>query len=72
MPVVGMPVHSASCERNVAGGDIANADAIAGRSSVPRMFSIGDITLLFGGILVVAICFRRTLERRRQDVQTAS
>ena len=36
MPVVGMPVHSASCEPDVAGRDIANADATAGRSSVAR------------------------------------
>jgi hypothetical protein len=28
------------------------------------LFSIGDIALLFGGILIVAICLRRTLERR--------
>src|SRR4029077_1181525 len=29
-------IHSASCEPNVAGRDIANADATAGRSSVAR------------------------------------
>jgi hypothetical protein len=30
------------------------------------LFSIGDITLLFGGTLIVVICLRRTLERTRQ------
>jgi hypothetical protein len=33
------------------------------------MFSIGDIALLFGGILIVAICLRRTLEQARQEVR---
>jgi hypothetical protein len=33
------------------------------------LFSIGDIVLLLGGILIVTICFRRTLEQARQDVR---
>jgi len=33
------------------------------------LFSIGDIALLFGGLLIVAICFRRMLERASQDVR---
>jgi hypothetical protein len=33
------------------------------------LFSIGDIALLGGGILIVAICLRRTLERTRQEVR---
>ena len=72
MPVVGMPstVRPASAMWQEA--TLQTRMPLLADQACLGLFSIGDITLLFGGILVVAICFRRTLERRRQDVQTAS
>ena len=72
MPVVGMPVTVRPASRMWQGATLQTRMPLLADQARLGLFSIGDITLLFGGILVVAICFRRTLERRRQDVQTAS
>ena len=68
MPVVGMPatVHPASPMWQ--GATLQTRMPLLADQAWLGLFSLGDIALLFGGILVVAICFRRTLERRRQDV----
>jgi hypothetical protein len=72
MPVVGMPatVHPASPMWQ--GATLQTRMPLLADQAWLGLFSIGDIILLFGGVLVVAICFRRTLERRRPYVQTAS
>src|ERR1700692_1072850 len=72
MPVVGMPstVHPARPMWQSA--TLQTRMPLLADQARLGLFSIGDIALLFGGILVVAICFRRTLQRRRQDVPTAS
>jgi len=72
MPVVGMPATVRPASPMWQGATSQTRMPLLADQAWLGLFSIGDITLLFGGILVVAICFRRTLERRRQDVQTAS
>lgn len=72
MPVVGMPTTVRPASPMWQGATSQTRMPLLADQAWLGLFSIGDITLLFGGILVVAICFRRTLERRRQDVQTAS
>ena len=72
MPVVGMPSTVRPASPMWQGATFQTRMPLLADQARLGLFSIGDITLLFGGILVVAICFRRTLERRRQDVQTAS
>ena len=72
MPVVGMPATVRPASRMWQGATSQTRMPLLADQARLGLFSVGDITLLFGGILVVAICFRRTLERRRQDVQTAS
>jgi hypothetical protein len=71
MPVVGMPstVRPASAMWQRATLE-TRLPLLADQAGL-GLFSIGDIALLFGGILIVAICLRRRLERVRQDVQTA-
>ena len=72
MPVIGMPSTVRPASPMWHGATLQTRMPLLADQAWLGLFSIGDITLLFGGILVVAICFRRTLERRRQDVQTAS
>ena len=72
MPVVGMPATVRPASPMWQGATLQTRMPLLADQAWLGLFSIGDITLLFGGILVVAICFRRTLERRRQDAQTAS
>jgi hypothetical protein len=62
MPVVGMPstVHPASPMWESATFQ-TRLPLLADQARL-GLFSIGDIALLGGGILIVAICFRRTME----------
>ena len=63
MPVVGMPssVHPASPMWRAA-SSTTRLPFLADQARF-GLFSIGDIALLFGGILVVAICLQRTKKR---------
>jgi hypothetical protein len=72
MPVVGMPATVRPASPMWQGATLQTRMPLLADQAWLGLFSIGDITLLFGGILVVAICFRRTLERRRQEVPTGS
>jgi hypothetical protein len=62
MPVVGMPptLHPANPVWQAA----TSATRLAFLADQARLglFSIGDLVLLSGGILIVAICLRRTLK----------
>ena len=71
MPVVGMPATVRPASPMWQGATLQTRLPLLADQARLGLFSIGDIALLFGGILVVVICLRRTLERRRQDVQTA-
>jgi hypothetical protein len=66
MPVIGMPssVHPASPMWH--GATFQTRLPLLADQARLGLFSIGDIALLFGGILVVAICLRRTLARARR------
>jgi hypothetical protein len=64
MPVIGMPPtlrpvspmwHAATAHTRFS--------ILADRASL-GLFSLGDVVLLFGGAIVIAICIRRTLRRR--------
>ena len=64
MPVVGMPSslrpvspmwHAATAHTRLS--------LLADQASL-GLFSVGDVVLLFGGTLIMAICVRRTLRRR--------
>ncbi len=65
MPVVGMPstVHPASPMWQGATWQ-TRLPLLADQARL-GLFSIGDIALLFGGIVIIAICLRRTLEGNR-------
>jgi hypothetical protein len=64
MPVVGMPptVHPASPLWQ--GATLQTQLPLLADQARLGLFSIGDIALLFGGLLIVAIGLRRTLDRR--------
>ena len=66
MPVIGMPssVHPASPMWH--GGTLQTRLPLLADQARLGLFSVGDITLLFGGILIVAICLRRMLLGLRQ------
>jgi hypothetical protein len=62
MPVVGMPStlrpaspmwHAATPKTHLA--------FLADQAQL-GLFSVGDLVMLFGGVLIVGICFRRTLK----------
>ncbi len=64
MPVVGMPStlrpvspmwHAATAHTRLA--------LLADQARL-GLFSVGDVILLFGGSLIMAICFRRAIRRR--------
>jgi hypothetical protein len=61
MPVVGMPstLHPASPMWHAATPKTRLA-FLADQAQL-GLFSIGDLVMLFGGILIVGICLRRTL-----------
>ena len=69
MPVVGMPSTVVPASPMWQSATFQTRMPILADQARLGMFSIGDIALLFGGILIVAICLRRTLEQARQDVR---
>jgi hypothetical protein len=46
------------------GCDIENAAPFLADQARLGLFSIGDLVLIFGGILVVAVCLHRTLKMK--------
>lgn len=64
MPVVGMPstLHPASPMWQAATAKTRLA-FLADQAQL-GLFSIGDLVMLFGGVLIVAICLRRALKMR--------
>jgi hypothetical protein len=57
-------LHTASREPNVAGCDVENAVPFLADQARLGLFSIGDLVLMFGGILIVAVCLHRTLQMK--------
>src|SRR6202011_1242214 len=66
MPVVGMPSTVRPASPMWQGATLQTRLPLLADQARLGLFSIGDIALLFGGILIVAICLRRTLERARR------
>jgi len=66
MPVIGMPSTVRPASPMWHGATLQTRLPLLADQARLGLFSIGDIALLFGGILIVAICLRRTLERVRQ------
>src|ERR1700736_2212765 len=66
MPVVGMPSTVVPASPMWQSTTFQTRMPLLADQARLGMFSIGDIALLFGGILIVAICLRRTLEQARQ------
>jgi hypothetical protein len=64
MPVVGMPSTVVPASPMWQSATLQTRMPLLADQARLGLFSIGDIALLFGGILTVAICLRRTLERR--------
>ncbi len=64
MPVVGMPSTVRPASPMWQGATLQTRLPLLADQAWLGLFSIGDIALLFGGILIVAICLRRTIERR--------
>jgi hypothetical protein len=66
MPVVGMPstLHPTSSLWQVATSN-TRLPFLADQARL-GLFSVGDIVLLFGGIVIVAICLQRTLQKRKR------
>ena len=69
MPVVGMPATVRPANPMWHGATLQTRMPLLADQARLGLFSIGDIALLGGGILIVAICLRRTLERTRQEVR---
>ena len=69
MPVVGMPSTVRPASPMWQGATFQTRLPILADQARLGLFSIGDIALLGGGILIVAICLRQTLERARQEVR---
>jgi len=69
MPVVGMPSTVVPASPMWQSATFQTRMPILADQARLGMFSIGDIALLGGGILIVAICLRRTRERTRQEVR---
>ena len=64
MPVIGMPPSVRPASPMWQGATLRTQLPLLADQAGLGLFSIGDIALLLGGILTVAICLRRTLERR--------
>jgi hypothetical protein len=61
MPVVGMPSTVSPASPMWQGATLRTRLPLLADQARLGLFSIGDLALLFGGILIVAICLRRTL-----------
>ena len=66
MPVVGMPSTVVPASPMWQSATLQTRMPLLADQAGLGLFSIGDIALLVGGILIVAICLRRTLERARR------
>jgi hypothetical protein len=66
MPVIGMPSTVRPASPMWHGATLQTRLPLLADQARLGLFSIGDIALLFGGMLIVVICLRRTLERSRQ------
>jgi hypothetical protein len=69
MPVVGMPSTVRPASPMWQGATFETRMPLLADQARLGLFSIGDITLLGGGFLIMTICMRRTLERARQEVR---
>ena len=69
MPVVGMPSAVRPASPMWQSATFETRMPLLADQARLGLFSIGDIALLGGGILIVTICFRRTLEPARQDIR---
>jgi len=70
MPVVGMPssVHPASPMWRAASSN-TRLPVLADQARL-GLFSVGDLALLLGGILIITICLRRALQVEAAQVGT--
>lgn len=66
MPVVGMPSTVRPASPMWHGATLHTRLPLLADQAQLGLFSIGDLALLFGGILIVGICLQRTLKRRPQ------
>jgi len=69
MPVVGMPDTVRPASPMWQHATLQTRMPLLADQTWLGLFSIGDIALLAGGILIVAIFCRRALERSRQNVR---
>ena len=69
MPVVGMPSTVRPASPMWQGATFQTRMPLLADQARLGLFSIGDIALLGGGLLIVTICLRRTRERTRQEVR---
>jgi hypothetical protein len=69
MPVIGMPSTVRPASPMWQGATFQTRMPLLADQGRLGLFSIGDIVLLGGGILIMTICLRRTLERARQEVR---
>jgi hypothetical protein len=65
MPVIGMPPSVRPASPMWQSATLQTRLPLLADQARLGLFSIGDIVLMFGGILIVTICVRRTLERSR-------
>lgn len=72
MPVVGMSPTVRPASPMWQGATFQTRMPLLADQARLGLFSIGDIALLGGGLLIVMICLRRTHERARHEVRTNS
>src|SRR6476661_11025718 len=65
MPVIGMPPSVRPASPMWQSATLQTRLPLLADQARLGLFSIGDIVLVFGGILIVMICVRRALARRR-------
>ena len=69
MPVIGMPSTVRPASPMWQGATSETRMPLLADQARLGLFSIGDIVLLCGGMLIMTICMRRTLERARQEAR---
>ena len=71
MPVVGMPSTQHPMSRVWRAATESTRLPFLADQARLGLFSIGDIMLLFGGVLIIAICLQRRLTAKQHEFQTA-
>jgi len=71
MPVVGMPSTLRPASAMWRAATSKTRLLLLADQARLGLFSVGDLVLMFGGTLIVAVCLHRTLDRGQPELQAA-